>query len=140
MWKYLIAWFVMLLVAVTNGAVRDFTYGPQMNELTAHQLSTVTGVVLLGIVIWTFVRRYPPASGRAAIALGLFWMTLTMAFEFLFFHYVGGRSWAELLANYNVFEGRVWVVVLVWVAIAPYLFFRFFARPASNTLKPRSTP
>lgn len=140
MWKYLIAWLVMLLVAVTNGAVRDFTYGQQMGEFTAHQLSTVSGVVLLGIVIRAFVRRYPPASGRAAIALGLFWMALTMAFEFLFFHYVGGRSWAELLANYNVFEGRVWVVVLAWVAIAPYLFFRLFARPESNTLKPRSAP
>lgn len=51
-------------------------------------------------------------------------MALTVAFEFLFFHYVGGRSWSELLANYTLFEGRVWVAVLAWVAIAPYVFFR----------------
>ena len=124
MWKYLTAWFVMLLVAVANGAVRDFTYGRHMEELTAHQLSTATGVLLLGIVIRGFVRLYPPSSGREAISMGLLWMALTVAFEFLFFHYVGGHSWSELFGNYNVLKGRVWVVVLAWIAIAPYVFFR----------------
>jgi hypothetical protein len=52
-----------------------------------------------------------------------------VAFEFLFFHFVGGHSWSELLANYNIFAGRVWVVVLLWVAAAPYVFFHF-RRPA----------
>ena len=124
MWKYLIAWFVMLLVSVANGALRQFTFGKYLDEKSAHQISTVIGIFLLGIVIRAFVRRYPPDSGRQALLIGLLWMTLTVAFEFLFFHYVGGRSWSELLANYNLFEGRVWVAVLAWVAIAPYLFFR----------------
>jgi predicted membrane-bound spermidine synthase len=124
MWKYLIAWFVMLLVSVANGALRQFTFGKYLDEKSAHQISTVIGIFLLGIVIRAYVRRYPPDSGRQALLIGLLWMALTVAFEFLFFHYVGGRSWSELLANYNLFEGRVWVAVLAWVAIAPYLFFR----------------
>jgi hypothetical protein len=128
MWKYLTAWFVMLLVSVANGAIRDFTYGNHMDELTAHQLSTVSSVLLLGFVIWRFVRLYPPSSGQEAISIGLLWVALTVAFEFLFFHYVGGHSWSELLANYNVLKGRVWVFVLAWVAIAPYVFFRLNRR------------
>ncbi len=124
MGKYLAAWLLMLLLSIANGAVRDFTYGKHIDELAAHQLSSVSGILVLGIVIWGFVRRYPPLSGREAISVGLLWMALTVAFEFLFFHYVGGHSWAELLANYNVLKGRVWVVVLAWVAIAPYVFFR----------------
>ncbi len=124
MWKYLIAWFVMLLVSVANGALRQFTFGKYFGETSAHLISTVIGIFLLGIVIWAYVRRYPPDSGRQALLIGLLWMALTVAFEFLFFHYVGGRSWSELLANYNLFEGRVWVAVLAWVAIAPYVFFR----------------
>jgi len=128
MWKYFIAWFVMLLTSIANGAVRDFTYGKHMDELTAHQLSTLSGVLLLGIIIWGFVRLYRPSSSQKAVCIGLLWMGLTVAFEFLFFHYIGGHSWSELLGNYNIFKGRVWVVVLAWVAIAPYLFFRF-SRP-----------
>lgn len=114
----------MLLVSIANGAVRDFTYGKHMNELKAHQLSTISSVLLLGVVIWGFVRLFPPASRQEAVSIGILWMALTVAFEFIFFHFVGGHSWTELLANYNVLQGRVWVVVLVWVAIAPYVFYR----------------
>ena len=124
----LAAWFAMLLLSVANGAIRDFTYGKHMDELTAHQISTGSSVVLLGAVIWGFVRVYPPSSASQALWLGLRWMLLTVAFEFLFFHYVGGHSWPELLANYNVLSGRVWVLVLAWVATAPCLFFRIQRR------------
>jgi hypothetical protein len=74
------------------------------------------------------VRHWKLGSARQAIHIGLFWMALTMAFEFLFFHYVGGHSWAELLANYDIVHGRLWPLVLVWVAVAPYVFYRFASR------------
>jgi hypothetical protein len=122
-WIYLWTWVVMLLVSVANGAVRDFTYGKRMNELAAHQLSTVTSVLLLGGVMWSCLRFYPPSSGEHAVVIGLVWALLTIAFEFLFFRVVGGHSWAELLGNYNVLQGRVWVVVVLWLATAPTLFF-----------------
>lgn len=123
-WPFLAAWLVMLVVSVANGALRDFTYGQHMSELAAHQLSTVFGVVLLGLVIRAFIRRYPPASAGQAVRIGLAWTALTVAFKFLFFHFVGGHAWADLLANYDVLTGRVWVIVLLWLAGAPYLFFR----------------
>lgn len=123
--RYLIAWFAMLLVSVLNGTVRDYTYGRHMPELFAHQLSTLIGIVLLGAVIRLYMRRWPFSSARQALGVGLFWMALTVAFEFLFFHYVGGHSWAVLLANYDLSEGRLWPLILLWVAFAPWLFHRF---------------
>lgn len=120
----LAAWLAMLLVSVANGAVREFTYGKHMDELTAHQFSTLLSVLLLGWVMWKAMRRHPPASSQAAIGLGLVWLVLTLAFEFLFFHFVGGHAWSALLGNYNVLNGRVWVFVPVWIAIAPTLYFR----------------
>ncbi len=126
-------WFAMLLVAMANGLVRDLTYGRQMETLLAHQLSTLTGCVLLGGVIWLFVRRWPPASRRQSLMIGLGWTLATIAFEFVFFHFVGGHSWATLLANYNLFAGRVWVVLLLWIAIAPAVFFRLQTPRRSST-------
>ena len=125
LWKYLAAWLVMLLVAVANGAVREITYGPHVDELTAHQISTVTGILLLGLVIWLCSAVIPVSSDREAVSLGLFWAALTVAFEFVFFHFIGGHSWSELLANYNVVQGRVWVFVVLWIVVAPWLFFRW---------------
>lgn len=129
--KYLAAWIAMLVVSIANGVMREFTYGRHMSELAAHQLSTATSVLLLGVVIWVFGRRHPPASARHALAIGLGWAALTVAFEFLFFHFVGGHSWSELLANYNVLEGRVWVLVVLWIAVAPLAFLPFHRRNES---------
>ncbi len=122
--RYLVAWFVMLAVAMVNGALREYTYGRYVSELSADQLSCVTGILLFAVVIHQYVKSWPPASAREAWYIGLFWMALTVAFEFLFFHYVGGEPWEVLLANYDMSEGRLWPLILLWVAVAPFLFYR----------------
>jgi hypothetical protein len=122
---YLLAWLAMLAVSVGNGALREVSYGPLTDERTAHQLSTFSSIVLLGLLMWFFLRRWPPHSAGSALGIGLLWMGLTVAFEFLFFHYVGGHSWSALLANYDLAAGRMWVLVLLWLLLAPSLFRRW---------------
>lgn len=121
--KVLGAWLLMLIVSILNGTARDFGYGKHLSELRAHQLSTFISILVLGAMMWLFTSRYRPSSIKAAWLLGMLWAGLTLAFEFLFFHYVGKHSWTELLANYNVFHGRVWVFVVLWLFSAPALFF-----------------
>jgi len=120
--KALALWLVMLTVSIANGALRDLGYGKHMSELHAHQLSTMISIIVLGMVMWLFTSRYPPSSNKAALLLGMLWMGLTLTFECLFFHYIGGHSWSELLANYNVLRGRVWIFVVIWLFVAPALF------------------
>jgi hypothetical protein len=130
--RYLIGWCVLLAVAMFNGALREFTYGRYVAELSAHQLSCVAGILLFAIVIHQFVQRWPPASAREAWFIGAFWMLLTVAFEFLFFHYVGGHSWEALLANYDMASGRLWPLILLWVLVAPYFFYRLQQRQVTR--------
>jgi hypothetical protein len=52
------------------------------------------------------------------------WMTLTILFEFGVRHYVVGDSWSEFLEAYNILEGRVWRLFILWVGLAPYVFYR----------------
>lgn len=122
--RLLAAWFVLLAVAMFNGALREFTYGKYVSELSAHQFSCVTGILLFAVVIHQYVRRWPPASAGDAWYTGLFWMALTAAFEFLFFHYIGEHSWDALLANYDLGAGRLWPLILLWIAVAPRLFMQ----------------
>jgi len=132
--RYVQAWFTMLGVAMINGGLRDMTYGKQLPALLANQISCLSGIVLLGAVIYLYMRHWKLDSARLAINLGLFWMALTVAFEFLFFHYVGGRSWMVLLESYDITSGQLWPLILVWVAVAPYLFYRFLdCQKVSNT-------
>jgi hypothetical protein len=114
----------MLLIAVLNGAARQLTYGKVMPELRAHQLSTGIGSVLIGLFIWAVVRLWPPASARQALSIGFVWLAITVAFEFVFGTFVMHRPWSQLFNDYNVIEGRMWAVFLIWLTLAPYVFFR----------------
>ncbi len=126
--KYLLAWLGLPVIGIVNGAIRQFLYRDALGDLTAHQLSTVTGILLFGLYIWLLSRWWPLPSARAAITVGLLWLVLTIGFEFIFGHYVVGNSWERLLADYNLLAGRVWVLVLIWITIAPYIFYRLAAR------------
>lgn len=52
MWKYLRAWIPMVLIAVANGALREGWYGKHLGELQAHQVFTVSGILLFSVYIW----------------------------------------------------------------------------------------
>lgn len=126
--KYMLAWLGLPVIGIINGMIREFVYRDALGDLTAHQVSTVTGILLFGLYIWLLSRRWPLTSAREAITVGLLWLTLTIGFEFIFGHYVMGNSWERLLADYNLLAGHLWVLVLAWIASAPYVFYRLAAR------------
>ena len=122
--RYLLAWFAMLVIAIANGALRQATFAKGMPELRAHQLSTLTGSVLIGLFIRLVIRRWPPSSGCQALSIGFVWLVLTVAFEFFMGLVLLHRPLAQVLHDYNLFAGRVWVLFLVWLTVAPWVFFR----------------
>jgi hypothetical protein len=123
--KYAVSWIGMVIIAIMNGVIRDAFYGKYLGELTAHQISTFTLTVLAGLYLWLLGLMWKIPSSNQAITIGLIWLALTVAFEFLFGHYVMKHPWTRLLHDYNIIKGRVWILVLIWITIAPYVFYRF---------------
>ena len=121
---HILFWFVLMLVAIGNGVLRETTFGNRLPELTAHQISTFTGIVFTGVVVWLFSRNWPLESEIQAWVVGFTWLVFTLIFEFVFGHYVAGHPWERLFRDYNLLAGRVWVVFLVWVAAMPYIFYK----------------
>jgi hypothetical protein len=130
--RYVLAWLAMLVLAVANGALRQTTYGRAMPELHAHQLSTLISMVVIGAFVWLVVRKWPPSSHREAFAIGVLWLVLTVVFEFFMGLVLAKRSLAEVLADYDVFSGRVWVFFLIWLTFAPVIFHRL-SSPVSGS-------
>jgi len=122
--KYALAWLLMPIIGIINGTIRQYGYKQALGELRTHQVSTVTGIILFGLYIWVLTRWWKIQSSAQAIAIGVMWLALTVAFEFLFGHYVMKHPWSRLLHDYNIFEARLWVLVLLWVTVAPYVFYK----------------
>jgi hypothetical protein len=122
--KYTAGWIGLVVLAIINGTIREKGYGRLMTELSAHQLSTVIGLGLFGLYIWILTGLWRIESATQAFVIGGTWLILTIVFELFFGHYVMGHPWSKLFHDYNLLKGRIWVLVLIWTAIAPYVFYR----------------
>ncbi len=122
--KYLLAWLILAIVSIANGILRQITYGNTISDLAAHQISTVTGILAIGAVVWWLSRLWVLESSSQAWTIGIVWLILTIGFEFGFGHFVAGNSWEKLLADYNILNGRIWTLFLFWVAVMPFVFFK----------------
>ncbi|WP_285907363.1 hypothetical protein [Pseudodesulfovibrio pelocollis] len=124
---YALAWLPMLGLAVLNGVIRETLYGPYLSELAAHQVSSLTAVLLFaGYALW-LGRVRPLASTLQAVLAGVVWLGLTVAFEFFMVVVLLGRPLADALGDYALASGRVWVLVLAAVAVLPWAVRRFAA-------------
>lgn len=122
--KYVIGWLPLVVIGILNGILRQVGYSKYVGELTAHQISTLTGIVLMGLYIWCLTGIWKIRSPAQAMAIGLIWLGMTIVFEFVFGHYVMEHPWKKLFRDYNLLDGRIWVFVLIWITVAPLVFYK----------------
>jgi hypothetical protein len=53
---------------------------------------------------------------------------MTLGFEFLAGHYLFGKPWPVLVADYNLLRGRVWLFVPLVTLLAPLWAWRLRIR------------
>jgi hypothetical protein len=118
-------WCAIVPFAIANGAVRDLLIAPRAGVMAAHVISTA--LLCLAILGWSWltIGWIRPAGLRSAVPIGVGWLALTLAFEFLAGHYLFGTPWRQLLADYDVAQGRVWILVPLTTAVAPWLAARW---------------
>ena len=123
--KLIKAWLIILPFMIVNGMLRELV----LKELVPAKLAEAISVAL-AIAIVLVLTRYllRPLAGKAPAQLvraSLTLVALTVAFEFLFGHYVDRKSWSDLVADYEIWNGRLWPAVLAVIAFVPFLWGRW---------------
>ncbi len=119
--KVVLVWCVIALLAIGNGALRDLVLAPAIGPGLARPLSglSLSAIVLLvSYLASAFLGNW---KSRIYWFIGLQWVLMTLAFEFLFGHFVAGKSWAELLQTFNILQGDLFLLVLLVTFCAPRL-------------------
>jgi hypothetical protein len=119
--RILAGWSLLLVLAILNGGFREEVLATRVATAAAHRWSCLTGILLLGAGMALLFRRWPLASPSEAWRVGGSWAVLTVCFEFGF-GWARGASLVALLAQYEVWDGNLWPLVLLWVLGAPRLF------------------
>lgn len=122
--RALAVWVGILVLASVNGALRDLVMTPRLGDPVARAISTVLLCGLVLLVTWLTLTWIGPCSRTDAIVIGGVWVACTLAFEFLAGHYLFRKPWVELLADYDLRRGRLWIAVLVVTFAAPCLIAR----------------
>jgi uncharacterized protein YneF (UPF0154 family) len=117
--RALLIWLVLLVLAVVNGAAREAWLVQRFGEPVGHAISSVALSALILLLSWLTIGWINPATAKDALLIGLVWLALTLAFEFIAGHYLFRKPWNELLADYDILAGRIWVSVLVTTTLAP---------------------
>jgi hypothetical protein len=125
--KYFLAWFPMVFIAFANAWFRESVIRRLASELFSHQLSTLLLILLLAVYIRILFKKIPPISLAQALLTGMMWAALTIVFEFGM-----GRSrgidWRVMLHDYQLSEGRIWILVPLTLVIAPGLIYQWLGR------------
>ncbi len=131
-------WLLILVCAVLNGALRESVLVLAFGKPVAFVISgLVLSLLVVGVSLF-LVPRIGPLGTRHSICLGVFWLLLTLAFEFGFGRLVQHRSWAELFEAYTFNDGNIWPVILVITLFAPLVVTRL--RGTSVRKPPRRRP
>jgi hypothetical protein len=126
-------WFGIMLLAILNGAIRDLLFVPRLGEFIARAVSCITLASAILLVAWLTLRWIGPASLDDAWTIGVMWLAMTLAFEFLAGHYLFRTPWPTLLADYNLLAGRLWILVLLATVAAPPIAYVVGHNPARAT-------
>lgn len=119
--RVLLIWAAIIPLAIANGIFRE----KYLNRVLAPNVAqTCSGLLLSAIVVaWTFlaIDWLPRPRLLDYAGIGLFWLALTVAFEFAFGRLVAKRSWPVLLSPYRFEGGNIWPIVLAVIALSPLL-------------------
>jgi hypothetical protein len=119
------SWLGICVLMIVNGAMREMALVSMLGRFWADIVSAVLGAA---IILGATRLLFRPLVGRSSAELlrvSAMFVGLTVAFEFSFGHYVDHKSWSELFANYEIWNGRLWPVLLVILALTPFLWGRW---------------
>jgi hypothetical protein len=122
--RAVLTWLLLLVGMFTAGAFRVAIVAPRLSPFGTEVAGALLGIAVILALTRPFILSLGRPTPSTLAAIAALWLALTVAFEFGFFHYIGGESWESLLQQYDVAEGHLWSFVLATVALAPFVWSR----------------
>ncbi|MBN7818493.1 hypothetical protein [Bowmanella yangjiangensis] len=122
--KALLVWVAILLLAITNGIFREAVLLSLFIKSAAFMLSGLLLCLCIFVVTYLTLPWLGRGSPRRYWAVGMFWLVLTLCFEFVLGYIIQGHSWQQLLEPYTFKDGNLWPIVLLVTLASPYLAAR----------------
>ncbi|OPX22428.1 MAG: hypothetical protein B1H03_04410 [Planctomycetales bacterium 4484_113] len=116
----LVLWFAAVVIAIGNGFVGNLVVAPRLGQYSGHVYKSLVMIAVVFVLAWIYASQTQGTAWlAAAVGAGLLWFFLTIGFEFICGHFIFGHSWEALFADYRIWQGRLWLLVLLSDLVAP---------------------
>jgi hypothetical protein len=116
-----VVWLLIILVEIIHGIVRGILLVPMAGDLRSRQIGVFTGSLLIFVVAYISSNWLGAKSVGQQIGVGFFWVLLTVIFEITFGLFVVGADTARILEDYNLLNGGLMPIGLVFMLFTPML-------------------
>ena len=114
-------WLIIVILAILNGAIREKLLTPNIGSSIALPVSGLLLSILIVLAAFVTMPFFGSSESKRYILVGAIWFLLTLSFEFLFGHFVTGKSWHEIIQVFNIMKGNLFIVALFTTLISPWL-------------------
>jgi hypothetical protein len=118
-------WLPLPIIGTLNGVLRGFLLNLIFQDFVARQFSSLLMIIWIFIYTAFIYKKLNVQKSVHAWFAGITWLLLTVAFEFILGYFILGSSLESMLADYNLFAGRFWLLVLISILLGPILYFKF---------------
>lgn len=127
-------WWVLAIAAVLNGFLRVGFWSPLFGADIALPLSGILMSLFILLISWWLVPLLKQHNGLILLAIGTFWVGLTLLFEYAIGYWLIERDWLEMLPLFDVQSGNLYSLVILVAWLAPWAVMRI-----QETLHPNTT-
>lgn len=130
--RALLTWLLMIGAEIVHGVLRTMFLVPAVGTHRAGQIGVLIGSALVLAIAWLTRRWRNSASIGALFGIGALWAGLTVVFEFVFGYFVIGYSIAYIAGDFNPLAGRLMLLGLLVMGLAPIIIAKLQARASPS--------
>tara|TARA_R110002073_G_scaffold43606_13_gene121636 strand:+ start:6760 stop:7185 length:426 start_codon:yes stop_codon:yes gene_type:complete len=117
--RSLAIWFVLIALEIVHGILRAIVLVPFVGEFRSNQIGVFTGSAIILAITYFTIRWIGAQRPYQLLLVGLIWLVLTVAFEVSFGRFLVGLSWERIAADYNMLEGGLMPLGLLFLFVSP---------------------
>ncbi|MBK5721999.1 hypothetical protein JGH11_14060 [Dysgonomonas sp. Marseille-P4677] len=118
--KSLLVWVLIIPLAILNGGFREKILIPSLGKQTALPISGILLCILILLVTVLLLHKLVKGDSKTYWAIGIVWIFFTIGIEFIIGS-IMNNSMEEMLSAYDITTGNLWLLVVIFTGLAPWL-------------------
>ena len=119
--KWFLFWIGIAILEMGHRIIRAKFIAPKIGDFKSRQIGVASGSILILVYTWIVFPWLSLNTATDAIQVGGLWLLCMLLFEFTVGHFVFRFPWKWLLNDFNLFKGRLLMIGMLILAMAPWI-------------------